>query len=403
MALQLSNNYAQRALPANTYGENNTSNTLCIAFRTPATIANGGIYTLYNSAANRYFGVRIATGNLEAGIRSSAGVPISLGAAAPNTVYRITVTKNTTGGVSARANGGAAVTGTVAVATLGYTNIGVGTYFNASLISTSNVEIAYARAYNRILSSAELDAFHAGDLASIADTGIIDAHNLISDLNSNASGTALTFVDPESDPPVFTSWDPFAAAQTVTNVNGGNPIKPGQAFTWSTSGFTPAVNTATLDGVSLSAVSAAGATNFPLTDEAKNPRPGNRTLTAGNGTVSADATVPVGIPDNHGMTALAGTLNFGDGSVIPPGSVAGDIILFPTSISGTPTNTEVDADGTGRTDPTMQTLWRIKGDTGYTQSYRLIGGVIPDEDLRKFAKPLTAKAMTAKTLTGRSL
>lgn len=395
MALQLSNNYAQRSLPASTYGENSTSNTVCVVIRTPASPSNGGIYTLYNSASNRYFGVRIATGNLEAGIRSSSGVPISLGAVAANTVYRITVTKTTGGSVSVRVNGGTAVTGTVAVATLGYTNIGVGTYFNSSMISTSNVEVAYARAYNRILTTAELDAFHAGNIAGIDNTGIIDAHDLISDLNTDASGTNLTFVDPESDPPVFTSWDPFAGSAEILSVNGGEALTPGETATWIVSGFAPQPNAGTLDGIALSGVSSSGFTVPGYVDGQKIPLPGTKTLVASNGAQSDSESVAVGVIPGYTYVVLAPGFDEGNYSVVQgAGASAGWLVIHPTTdVVGTNALLQSNAEG-------ERTYWLADPVSGNGYSYLVTTGA--DGSLT-VSRSLTSVGITGSGITGRGI
>lgn len=366
MALQLSNNYAARTI--SNIDENAANITVLCVFRTPAgTVNNGGVGMIYNNAANRYCGVRIAAGVIDAGARTSNQTPINLGAVAPSTQYIVSTTKTASGSVSSRLNNGAALTASVTTATIAYNRYGVGTYFNGSQIATTNVEVCYFRVFNRILTTAELDAFHAGNQSGIDPTGIIDGHDLISDLNSDFGGASLTWTDAEGDPPTFTAYDPFAPLYSVTNINGGIPVTYGQAVTWTATGFTP--SSATVDGISASAVSASGMTLPPLVDGQAAPRPGSRAVVATEGGNSANGTVTFTAPAGYQYVQLT-TQTDDPAKATPDEAEAGDHWMLETK-----NDTVSTAEGFVSTNHEGEILaWLIKDDTKIAGQYAIIFG-----------------------------
>lgn len=366
MALQLNNNYAIRTVSG--LDENAANITVLCAFRTPSgAVNNGGVALVYNNAANRYCGVRIAAGMIEAGARTASQTPINMGAVAPSSQYIVSTTKTAGGAVSSRINNGAALTATVSTATVGYNRYGVGTYFNSAQIATTNCEVAYFRVFNRILTTSELDAFHAGNLAGIDPAGIVDGHDLISDLNSDFGGTALTFTDAESDPPVFTAWDPFAAPYSITGVNGGSPATYGQAVTWTASGFSP--NAATVDGIAATAVSSSGMTLPALVDGQAASRPGSRAVVASEGGNSANATIPVSAPAGFQYVQLTAQTN-DPAKATPPEAAPDDHWMVETK-----NNTVAYDNGLVETDHVGTVIaWLIKDDTKIAGQYAIIFG-----------------------------
>lgn len=366
MALQLSNNYAARTI--SNLDENAANITVLCVFRTPAgTVNNGGVGLIYNNAANRYCGVRIAAGMIEAGARTANQTPINLGAVAPSTQYIVSTTKTAAGSVSSRLNNGAALTASVTTATIAYNRYGVGTYFNGSQIATTNVEVCYFRVFNRILTAAELDAFHAGNQSGIDPAGIIDGHDLISDLNSDFGGAALTWTDAEGDPPVFTAYDPFAPLYSVTNINGGSSVTYGQAVTWTATGFSP--NAATVDGISAAAVSASGMTLPPLVDGQAAPRPGSRAVLATEDVNSANGTVSVSEPAGYQYVQLT-TQTTDPAKATPPEAQPGWHWMVETK-----NNTVATANGLVTTDHAGEVLaWLIRDDTKIAGQYAIIFG-----------------------------
>ncbi len=395
MSLVLSNNYANLGSLSYAVTENKTTGTMLVVFRTGATVPAGGIFTLYNATVNQYMGFRVVGTTIEAGIRSGGGTPaVVVASVQPNTTYYLSLKKTAAGAVSCRVNSNAAVTKTVSVASTGYNRLGVGTYYNATNISTTVGQVAYARYYSDSISDAQLDLFHSNNLLLMSNTNLQYSYDLLSDLNSDVGGTALTFVDPESDPPVFDSYDPFAPLYDVSDINGGDPLSQNQSITWSVSGFTSNINYAEVDDIPFQSAGNTGGITPELVDESYSPRPGTRTFTVSNAlSQTASENVEWEPPTDYSYTTLAGTLNFGVGSVIPPGSVAGDFIYFPDVVGGEITYSEVDPDGTGRTNYTGQQLyWHIRGSDGYTRNYRLITGEIVPEDLDKFkiVKPIVS-------------
>ncbi len=191
------------------------------------------------------------------------------------------------------------------------------------------------------------------------------------------------------------------ASQSITNVNGGEPVKPSVPATWAATGFSPAPNVATLDGIACTAVSGAGFTPPSIVDEQAAPRPGNRTLAATNSAAqSASATVPVGVMDGYDYVVLAGTLNTGNYSILQnmnPPAAEGDFIVKPIADNVLPTGEfESNEDGD-------RIHWHVQNSTKIWRSYVVTTGDNGEVIVKRFAKPLTAKTLTAKALTGRSL
>lgn len=186
-------------------------------------------------------------------------------------------------------------------------------------------------------------------------------------------------------------------AHSITNVNDGEPVIPGVRATWEPLGYSPAPNAAMLDGVACVDVDADGFTPSGYMDSAKNPRPGNRTLTATNGTQSANATVPVGVIAGYKYVQLV-TVGSGSGFIAKGMNVQpGWFITYP------------DAHGNNVTDSGMfqtnfagtQVFWAQNGDTGYGLSYNVITG--PGGEIIEVSRSLTAKSLTMSGLTMRSL
>lgn len=141
---------------------------------------------------------------------------------------------------------------------------------------------------------------------------------------------------------------PAPPSQAIDSVNGGDPVVYGESFTWSTSGFSPAPNAATIAGVACSSVSGSGGTAPALNDGATVPMPGTRQLTGSNGTQSASINKVVAVADGLFARELVGTPNTGAGSVVvgfSPAAKAGDYIVHPTT-----NNTSVDDKGRLKTD-----------------------------------------------------
>jgi hypothetical protein len=120
----------------------------------------------------------------------------------------------------------------------------------------------------------------------------------------------------------------------ITDVNGSDPIVYGQPFTWSTTGFSPAPNQATVAGVACSSVSGSGGIAPALTDGALVPLPGSRQVTGGNGTQSANINKTVAVAEGMFARLLVGTPDTGAGSVVvgfSPAAKASDYLVFPTA------------------------------------------------------------------------
>jgi hypothetical protein len=148
----------------------------------------------------------------------------------------------------------------------------------------------------------------------------------------------------------------------------------GQVCTWSTTGFSPDANAATIAGVSCSSVSSSGFTMPSLVDGATVPLPGTRQLTGTNGTQSADRNITVTAPAGMASQLLSGELDTeGAGSVLidfDPAAVADDYILYPTA-----GNASVNSAGQLQTDTTGTIeMWHIKASTGIARSFQVITG-----------------------------
>lgn len=192
------------------------------------------------------------------------------------------------------------------------------------------------------------------------------------------------------------------SSHAITDVNGGAALKPGVPATLATTGFSPDVNQATFDGVACTAASANAFTPAALVDGQPVARPGNRTLVVGNGTQSANTSVLAGVPDLHSFQTLAGTLNTGLYSWLPAEAEVGDFVIFQTEIDGVPTGTEIDPDGTGRTNHEgEQTLWLVKGDSGMAGRYLVITG--PGGEVISISRYLESAKLKSEFLTSRFL
>lgn len=217
------------------------------------------------------------------------------------------------------------------------------------------------------------------------------------DMVSNTSGTQTnpfgSLISQSSLYPVYGKIENGGAA--ISSVNGGNPVIPGQAATWTATGFSP--NAATLDGIACLSVSSLGFTPPGYADEANNPRPGNRSLVASEGANTASATVPVGVIPGYKYQTLASVSASLYSVVKDMDADIGDFVVYPDADGNSVTSAgEIETNHEG-----SQVFWLIKGDTGYGLSYNVLTG--PGGELIEVNRSLTAKSLTMSGLTMRSL
>jgi hypothetical protein len=370
--LVINNNYAMRTIAG--FGSNNAFITLAATFRTKDTIPAGGIIVVGNNAQDQYTGIRInATNELIAGMKTVTGSPGVVATLLPNTLYTVTLTRDNAGNTTTILNGSEPVNRTVAPGGLSYNYYSVGGFRggSAGFVATAIIDIAHVALYTRILSEEEIAAYHAKNLSGIATTNRVDYHSLISNLNSSAGGTALTFVDAEQDAVVFDNVDPFPPPPSITSA--ADPII-GQRTAMTVANFEPPVNDGELDGVKLISADNTGILSAGLVDEQMCPRAGaNRVLVVRRGTKSASTAKTVKAP--LGLVAVEVAPGFQTGEVdsvahnFNPPLKVGDIFYHDPTKGTIGTNASYNGDFEGE-----QIIWHHEAATKIARSFKLITG-----------------------------
>jgi hypothetical protein len=168
------------------------------------------------------------------------------------------------------------------------------------------------------------------------------------------------------------------ASATLDDINSGGSIlvgSTGNTITTTGLGTLTTLTIGTVSATSLSATGGDGTFTMPtFVDGGTYQLLGSKTVTAGDGTLSANLTKTLAAPTNHSYVTLSGTLNTTNTGVLynfSPAAVVGDQIVFDNT-KGT-----VDAQGNyeGSFDGT-QTMWHIKASDWVTRSYDVITGVV---------------------------
>ncbi len=178
----------------------------------------------------------------------------------------------------------------------------------------------------------------------------------------------------------------------LSDINGGNPVIPGQPFTWAPT-FTP--TSGSIGGLSLSGVSLSGATAPGYVDGEPILLPGTRTVTAIDGSATASANATVGVIPGYTYTVLEPGFDEGNYSVVQgAGASDGWFVIHPdTDVVGTDALLKTNAEGS-------RTYWLGDPVSGNGYSYTVTTG---EDGSVTVSRSLTSAGITASGITGRGI
>lgn len=203
--------------------------------------------------------------------------------------------------------------------------------------------------------------------------------SVASSTKSTTGSTSVSFTI--NDEPIYT-YVAFgikaAASISIDDINSGGVIRVGSTGNTITTTGLATLTSLTIGSVSATSLSATGGDgtfSMPaFVDGGTYQLLGTKTVTAGDGTNTANISKSLDAPTSHSYVTLSGTLNTTNTGVLynfSPAAVVGDQIVYITA------NGTVDAQGNyeGDFDGT-QTMWHIKASDGVTRSYDVITGVV---------------------------